>query len=188
MSVFKRRDDDTTSIPNCNKSSLATVPLPVKKSPTSYGIPRFTCSQPPKPSHRFNNSHLRCLPRGLLPSGFPTENFETFLFPISAMCPANLILLDLIIQVLSREQHHDTKREVLGANAFSCLWLFVALQSKITVSFPIHALPQNTRTHTHTHTQATCPPDISGCHSTRSLLHAAADPGNCFMGRRACVE
>ena len=153
MSALKRRDDDITSIPNGNKSSLTTSPRPVKKSPTSYGIPRFitvlTTAQALPSFHQLPST--TCLPRGLFPSSFPTKNFQIFLFPISAMCPANLILFDLIIQILSREQHHDTKRYALSVNAFSCLWLFVALQSKIIVSFPIHALPQNTHTHTHTH-------------------------------------
>jgi hypothetical protein len=112
MSVLKRRADDIIPLQNCNKSSVTVVPQLVKKSPTSYGIPRFitvlTTAQA-LPSFQQLPS-TSCLPRGLFPSGFPTENFQIFLFPTSAMFPANLILLDLTIQILSREQHHDTKR------------------------------------------------------------------------------
>jgi hypothetical protein len=44
------------------------------------------------------STHLRlCLPRGLLPSGFSTNNLYTFLLSsIRATCFVHLILLDLI--------------------------------------------------------------------------------------------
>jgi hypothetical protein len=49
--------------------------------------------------------HLGC-PCGLFPSGFPTNTLYAFLFaPVSATCSLHLILLDLIILILPRENY-----------------------------------------------------------------------------------
>jgi hypothetical protein len=51
--------------------------------------------------------HLRLgIPSGLFPSGFSTNNLDTFLFyPIRATYPAHLIFLDLIILIILGEEH-----------------------------------------------------------------------------------
>jgi hypothetical protein len=51
------------------------------------------------------SSHA-CLgvPSGLFPSGFPSKILYAFLLiPIHATCPANLVLLDLIILIILGE-------------------------------------------------------------------------------------
>jgi hypothetical protein len=57
------------------------------------------------------------LPRGFLPSGFPSNNFYAFLFsPIRATCPADPILHDLIILILLDEEyksHNSSLRSFL---------------------------------------------------------------------------
>jgi hypothetical protein len=46
------------------------------------------------------------LPRRLFPSGFPSNKLYAYLFsPIRAACPAQLILLDLIILIILREEY-----------------------------------------------------------------------------------
>ena len=53
------------------------------------------------------SSHLRLgLPRGLFPSGFPSKTlYAPHLFPISATCPAHLILFDLITRTILGEEY-----------------------------------------------------------------------------------
>ena len=103
-------------------SQKLTVPHPVKKFLTLYGIQRFitaftsAChlslswarliqSMPPNPT--FSKSILAlsshrclCVPSGLLPSGLPTKMFMHLSYLPS---PAHLILLDLFTQVISGE-------------------------------------------------------------------------------------
>jgi hypothetical protein len=48
------------------------------------------------------------LPSGLFPSGYPTNALHAFLFsPIRATWPAHLILLDLIILIILREEYNS---------------------------------------------------------------------------------
>jgi hypothetical protein len=53
------------------------------------------------------SSYLRLdLPRGLLPSGFPTKNpIWIPLLPILATCPGHIILLDLIILIILCDEY-----------------------------------------------------------------------------------
>jgi len=55
------------------------------------------------------SSHLRLgLPRGLLPSGFPTKTlYVSLLSSIRATCPAHPILLDVITRTIFCEQYRS---------------------------------------------------------------------------------
>jgi hypothetical protein len=53
------------------------------------------------------SSHVRLrLPSGLFPSGYPTKILYALLYsPLHAICPAHVILLDLIILIILGEQY-----------------------------------------------------------------------------------
>jgi hypothetical protein len=70
------------------------------------------CIPPPPTSWRsflILSSHLHLgLPSGLFPSGFPTKILYTpLLYPVSAICPAHLILLDFITRTILGEEYRS---------------------------------------------------------------------------------
>ena len=107
------------------------------------------------------SSHLRLgLPSGFFPSGFPTNTLYTsFLSPVWAMCPANLIILDLITRMVFGEQYRS-----LSFSLCSLLHSPVTspLLSPISYSAPCFQTPSAyvppsmwaTKFHTHTKQQA----------------------------------
>jgi hypothetical protein len=98
---------------------------------------------PHPPSWRANlilSSHLRFgLPSGLFPSGFPTKIlYKPFLSPISATCPAQLILVDSFTQSVLDEEYRS-----LSTSLYSLLHYHVST-SFLGPNILLHTLISNT--------------------------------------------
>ena len=143
------------SIPWSRVLEKLTGPQLVKKFPTHYGTrsfitavtsarhlsPSWDRSTPSMFPHITSwrsililSSHIRLgLPSGLFPSRFPTETLCTALLsPISAKCPAHLIILDLITWTVLREEHRSSSQEngdlkVIYCSILSVNWKTFAL-------------------------------------------------------------
>ena len=141
-----------------------TGPQLVKIFPTFDGTPRFITaftsarhlslfwarpiqSMPPHPTSWISililSSHLRLgLPSGLFSSVFPIKPLYTpLLSPISATCPANLIVIDFITQtILGESANHEAPYCVV----FSIPLHLLCLRPKFLPQHPILKHPQPT--------------------------------------------
>jgi hypothetical protein len=71
------------------------------------------------------------LPSGLLASGFPTNILYAFLFfPIRAICPANLILLELIVLSVLGEEY-----TLSAFQTHTLIFLHISLSAALKIIF-----------------------------------------------------
>jgi hypothetical protein len=112
----------------------------LKKSPTFYepegSIAYKVPAHVPYPEPDGSNQHsfilslrsilvlhpqLRlCLPRGLIPSGLPTQNLRTFFFvPMRAVCPTHLVLHDFMTVVMFAREARIMKLSVMQLSSAS---------------------------------------------------------------------
>jgi hypothetical protein len=95
------------------------------------------------------------LPRGLLPSGFPTNILYVLLiFPIHATCPTPLIFLDLIFLVWLGEEYKlwsSSLCSFLQSSVNSSLFGLIVLKHHQSVFLPLFQRPSFTPIQNHRH-------------------------------------